>query len=70
MSVLAYRWQLEFKNIGISRASNAQYNDDGVTSGEKPVYHKISANSIHKHCLMLPYHKESHFVMEIIDQEL
>ena len=35
-----------------------------------PVYYKISADQIQKHCLILPYEENSHFVMEIIDQEL
>ena len=49
---------------------NSQYNDGKNTLELIPVYHKISIDSIQKHCLILPYLKESQYVMEIADQEL
>ena len=69
MSVLTYRWQLEYKNVRESKQANAQYNIGADLNDLSPVYHRVSVDCIHNHCLIVPYHKNSHFVMEIIDQE-
>ena len=69
MSVLTYRWQLEYENTKETRHSQAQYKNDSDASNLSPVYHKVSIDSIHKHCLIVPFHNQSQFVMEIIDQE-
>ena len=34
-----------------------------------PVYHKVSIDAIHKHCLMIPFETHSQFWMEVIEQE-
>ena len=70
MSVLTYRWQLEYTNIKENRQVNAQYDEEYVKSKNIPVYHKVSIASIQKHCLVIPYEENSPFVMEIIDQDL
>ena len=54
MIVLTYRWQMEYQNLSLCKNGNAQYNDNDNVEHLTPVDHKISANSIYKHCLILP----------------
>jgi len=68
--VLTYRWQLEYQNIKISRHQNEQYQDIDNSLKLIPVYHKVSIESLQKHCLMIPFETKSQFWMEVIDQEL
>ena len=70
ISVLTYRWQLEYTNFKENRQVNAQYDEEYVKSEMIPVYHKVSMDSIQKHCLVIPYEENSPFVMEIIDLDL
>lgn len=69
MSVLTYRWQLEYMQDYKHTAMNAQYLPQDNTIGMTPVYHKVSVDTLHKHCLMLPYDQISNFLMEITDEE-
>jgi len=61
---------MEYANIKETRHSNAQYDELENSSELTPVYHKVSVDSIHKHCLIIPYKESSQFVMGILDQEL
>jgi hypothetical protein len=70
MSVLTYRWQLEYENVKAKKDSNAQYNETKNSNDLIPVYHKVSIDTIQKHCLILPYSEGSQFVMELIDQNM
>ncbi len=70
MSVLSYRWQLEFENIKETRLSNAQYSENADSRELKAVYHKVSVDSIHKHCLIVPFENNNQYVMEIVDQSV
>ena len=69
-SVLTYRWQLEYKNVRESKQANTQYDDRDNMQEFILVYHKISIDTIQKHCLIIPYEDNSHFVMEVVDQDL
>ena len=68
ISVLTYRWQMEYENEKAMKDSQAHYNKNESSSILTPVYHKVSVNTIQKHCLIIPYKEDSHFVMEIIEQ--
>jgi len=70
VSVLSYRWQMEYENVKAIRSTNAQYVDMVRSKELTPVYHKVSIESIQKHCLIVPYKEDSQFVMEIIDEDL
>ena len=70
VSVLSFRWQMEYENVKAARAPNAQYIEMESSLELAPVYHKVSIDSIQKHCLIIPYKEDSQFVMEIIDQDL
>ena len=70
MLVLSYRWQLEYSNVKEIRHKNTQYDDIDSNVALLPVYHKVSIESIQKHCLIIPYENKSQFVMEIIDIDL
>jgi len=70
ISVLTYRWQLEYRNIKICRNSDEHYLEIDKTLELIPVYHKVSIDSIQKHCLMIPFESDSQYWMEVIEQEL
>ena len=70
VSVLTYRWQMEYENVKVIRDSNAQYQETINSSELTPVYHTVTIDSIQKHCLIVPYKNESQFVMEVIDQNI
>ena len=61
---------MEYANVHALKDIQAQYNENGNAFNLQPIYHKVSVESIHKHCLIIPYSNESHFVMEIIDQDM
>jgi hypothetical protein len=69
MSVLTYQWQLEYEE------DNNQYQrhlspydllDD--TENLTSVYRNVSIDTLQQQCLMIPYHQNSRFLMEVIDQ--
>ena len=30
-----------------------------------PVYHKVNVDALQKHCLTIPYHQQSQYIMEV-----
>ena len=68
-SVLTYRWQLEYARQKIVKTKHVQYSNTDNYENMIPVYHKVSIDAVHKHCLMLPFHHSSQYLMEVIDQE-
>ena len=61
---------MEYQNVNASKDNQAHYDENKILSRPEPIYHKVSVESIQKHCLIIPYSNESQFVMEIIDQEM
>ena len=61
VSVLTYWWQLEYENVSEARQTNAQYTNGKDTQGLSAVYHKVSIDCVHKHCLIVPYQNSSQF---------
>jgi hypothetical protein len=49
--------------------SPPQYQADDDNRGLMPEYRMISVDAIEKHCLMIPYHQHSKFLMQVIDQD-
>jgi hypothetical protein len=46
-----------------------QYQEGDDTRELVPQYRMVSVDAIEKHCLMIPYHKNSKFLMQVIDQD-
>ena len=69
MSVLTYRWEMEYDGVQEKTQKNTQYNENDNDTDMKPIFHKVGIDTIQKHCLIIPYHQTSIFVMEVIDQE-
>ena len=71
MSVLTYRWQLEYLNDQPVSASFRPHNCDIDATMLTPVYCSVSVDTLQKHCLMMPYNGlgTSHFLMQIVDQD-
>ena len=69
-SVLTRRWRFEFEedklSTGASIFSNVPTPDDA--SYKNPLIRKVEVDCIERHCLMLPYHASSHFLLELIPQ--
>ena len=70
MSVLTYRWQLEYEGDKAVKQKFHPHECDVDASELTPVYHAVSVDTIQKHCLMIPYDtkRESRFLMQVIDQ--
>ena len=71
MSVLTYRWQLEFMK---DKPVSASYRTHGCTvdaSKLNPVYCSVSVDTLQKHCLMIPYDTKgkNRFLMQVMDQD-
>ena len=71
MSVLTYRWQLEYKN---DKPVSSRFKPNACSidaSTLTPVYRAVSVDTLQKHCLMIPYNamSKSCFSMQIIDQD-
>ena len=67
-SVLTYQWQLEYKENQNSDGKQTPYDDSDNASKLTPIYHIVSVDTFQKNVLMIPNHRESQFLMEIIDQ--
>ena len=70
MSVLTYRWQLEYEGDKVVKQMYHP-NECNVDASElTPIYHAVSVDTIQKHCLIIPYNNEgkSQFLMQVIDQ--
>ena len=67
-SVLTYQWQLEYvKNQKNYKKLSPYDNNDNATLCT-PVYHKVSVDTLQKNILMIPYHPNNKFLMEVIDE--
>ena len=72
--------EAEFKKIPLEDEEDAayaeeknnvslpQYQPEDDTRGLVPEYRMVSVDAIEKHCLMIPYHEHSKFLMQVIDQ--
>jgi hypothetical protein len=71
MSVLTYRWQLEYLQDQPVSASFKPHECDIDTTKLTPVYRSVSVDTLQKHCLMMPYlgRCKSRFLMHIVDQD-
>jgi hypothetical protein len=71
MSVLTYRWQLEFLKDKPVSASYKPHDCGIDASTLTPVYRLVSVDTLQKHCLMIPYdtNKKSRFLMQVVDQD-
>ena len=66
--VLSSMWMKEYYDVPVSRFN--EYKTLQLTSpleGEKPLYCIVEADSIVKHCLLIPYHAPSSFFLLIKD---
>ena len=48
MSVLTYQWKLEYEGLKISSKVSNPYDDTDDSSTYKPIYHKVSVDTIQK----------------------
>ena len=71
MSVLTYRWQLEYKNDAPVLARYKPHECLVDTSQLTPIYRAVSVDTLQKHCLMIPYcgMNKSRFLKQVIDQD-
>ena len=71
MSVLTYRWQLEYEKDKPVTASYKPYECGIDASNITPVYRLVSVDTLQKHCLMIPYDtkRTSRFLMQVVDQD-
>ena len=68
-SVLTYRWQFEYAGEKQAERKLSPFDSKDDISDLKPVYHAVSVEALQKHCLIIPFHKKSRFVMQVIDQD-
>ena len=70
MSVLTYRWQLEYEGNKVVKQKIHPHECGVDASTLTPIYHAVSVDTIQKHCLMIPYDNESQsqFLMQVIVQ--
>ena len=70
MSVLTYRWQLEYEGNKEIRQILYPHNCKVDASLLTPIYNAVSVDTLQKHCLMIPYNTEgkSQFLMQVVDQ--
>jgi hypothetical protein len=69
LSVIAYKWELEFEKEPNQYTSKKLQQTKDDTSNWMPVYHNVSVDTIQKHCLMIPLHSKSKYVLQIVDQD-
>ncbi len=69
ISVLTYRWQLEYAGDKPVPASYKPYNCAVNAQNLTPIYCAVSVDTLQKHCLMLPYQEmgKSRFLMQVVD---
>ena len=69
LSVITYKWELEYeKQPKLNSQKNKKIIEDD-TSNWTPVYHNVSVDTIQKHCLMIPLHLKSKYMIQIVDQD-
>ena len=67
MSVSTYQWELEYEELKKFGKVSILYDDTDNSSNHKPIYHKLNVNTIQKNILILPYHENSKYLMEITE---
>ena len=69
-SVLTNRWRLEFEEdklpVGGCIFPDNRLHDDA--SHKTPLIRQVEVDCLERHCLMIPYHLKSHFLLELIPQ--
>ena len=70
LSVLTYKWQLKNTIQRQYKEVNAHHDYRFCNMELLPKLYKISIDSIQKHCLILPYEDNSHFIMHINEPKL
>jgi hypothetical protein len=65
-SVLSIIWMKEFYETTVSDFPSYKYNEVHMASSNKPLYHVVQCDSIHSHCLLLPFKKQSCLILQII----
>ena len=65
-SVLSVMWMKEYHGIPISSFSMYKNNEIDNVGDLEPVLHVVSTHSIHSHCLLVPYKRDSCFMLQII----
>ena len=63
MSVLTYRWQLEKTLQRQYKQVNAHHDNRICNMELLPIFQKISIDNVQKHCLIVPFEENSHFIM-------
>jgi hypothetical protein len=69
-SVLTRRWLLEFEEDENTMNSNLKPGspaDDMAT--KTPLIRCVTVDCLERHCLMIPFHETSHFLLELLPQE-
>ena len=69
LSVITYKWELEYESDPQQNSQNNIKLIDYDTSNLAPVYHNVSVDTIQKHCLMIPLHSKSKYMIQIVDQD-
>ena len=71
MSVLTYRWQLEFVNDSACSNKNHPHKCTIDASLLKPIYWAVNVDTLQQQCLMIPYcnNSKSRFLMQVVDQD-
>lgn len=70
MSVLSTMWMKEYMDVNENLFTEYKNMDSSsIITGNKPIFRVIEAESIHSHCLLLPYHQSSCFYIEINDSQ-
>ena len=69
-SVLTRRWLLEFEEDNNTFDASLQPGKDRDDMSDKtPLIRCVNVDCIERHCLMIPYHDKSHFLIELLPQE-
>ena len=70
MSVLTYRWQLEYEGNKVIKQKHHPHECSVDASQLTPIYNAVSVDTLQKHCLMISYdsRSKSQFLMQVVDR--
>ena len=68
-SVLTYQWRLEYEEDSEKKDHPSEpHNMKDDATKWTPSYRSVSVDTLQKHCLMIPCHENSKFVLQVIEQ--
>ena len=67
--MITYLWELEYEEDKAKTVKKNHKSSMDEPSDMTPVYRIVSVDTIQKHCLMIPMHSSSKFLIQVVNKK-